>query len=256
MREEKNTIHENENIGEQFQEKTKYYPNKISRGSLNWAKKPKIFKNYSDKIKIELPPPKIKVTKEFTEIINNRKSIRDFSDKPLNLEQLSYLLWSCAGIQRTEHNITYRTAPSAGALYPIETYVVVNKTEYLDNGVYHYAIQNHELELIKTGSFGIPIANAALGQIMCAKSSVTFVFTAIFSRSKWKYKQRAYRYIYLDAGHIAENLGLAVSALNLGGCHIAAIFDDEINKILEIDGIEESAIYLMPVGNLKENRIN
>lgn len=242
---------ESENIGDKFQEETKYFPNRMPVGGLNWDAKPELYKTYPNAKKIHLHKPDLKKNINFNEILRKRKSIRFYSKDPLNLEELSYLLWTSTGIQRIEFHYEFRTAPSAGALYPIETYIVINDVVDLKPGIYHYMIKTHELELLKEGNFGIPLANAALKQKMCAEASVVFVFTAIFNRSKWKYKQRAYRYIYLDAGHIAENLGLAVTALNLGGCHVAAIFDDEVNKIIEVDGKSESVIYLMPIGHLK-----
>ena len=168
----------------------------------------------------------------------------------MSLGSLAYLLWASTGIQRMERGFEYRTAPSAGALYPIETYLVINDIAGVDNGVYHYSIITHVLEEIKLGNFQFDIAKAALGQRVCMDANVNFVWTAIFERSKWKYKQRAYRYIYLDAGHIAENPALAATALDFGSCQIGAIFDDEINKIIDVDGESESAIYLSAVGRI------
>ena len=107
------------------------------------------------------------------------------------------------------------------------------------------------LEEIKIGNFGDDIAYAALDQNMCATASVVFIWTAIFGRSKWKYAQRAYRYIYLDAGHVAENLALAVVSIACGSCQVGAFFDDEINEIVGVDGTEESSICLSVVGHPK-----
>jgi SagB-type dehydrogenase family enzyme len=115
-------------------------------------------------------------------------------------------------------------------------------------GIYHYSIRNHFLELLKKGDLAVDVARAALDQRMCAEAAVVFIWTAIFQRSKWKYAQRAYRYVYLDAGHIAENLALAATSLSLGSCHIAAICDNEANNIIDVDGIEESVIYMTVVG--------
>ena len=180
--------------------------------------------------------------------LQNRRSIREFSEKPLSKEQLSYLLWASTGIQRKEFGFEFRTAPSAGALYPIETYVVINKVDSLPQGVYHYDIQHHTLETIKTGDFRTTLSNAALNQQMCAHAAVVFIWTAIFNRSKCKYGERAYRYIYLDAGHIAENLALSATSIHLGTCQIAALYDDEVNQIIDIDGTTESTLYLSVVG--------
>ena len=181
-------------------------------------------------------------------MIQRRRSIRSFSTKAITLEQLSYLLWVCTGIQRKEEGFTFRTAPSAGALYPIETYLIINNIKRIEKGVYHYDIQHHSLDQIKLGDYSIAIAQAALDQEMCAHAAVIFVWTAIFNRSKCKYGQRAYRYIYLDAGHIAENLALGAVNLGLGSCQIAALYDDEVNNLIDIDGIKESVIYLSVVG--------
>lgn len=167
----------------------------------------------------------------------------------MTIEQLSYLLWASTGIQRREDGYEFRTVPSAGALYPIETYLVVNNVEDLDQGIYHYNVKGHFLEELKQGDFSDDIARAALDQQMCADAAAVFIWTAIFKRSKWKYGQRAYRYIYLDAGHIAENLALATAGLKLGCCHVAALFDDEVNSIVDVDGVEESTIYMSAVGH-------
>ena len=155
------------------------------------------------------------------------------------------------GIQRTEHGYEFRTAPSAGALYPIETYIAANNVEDIEQGLYHYNIKSHLIEEIKLGNFGEKLARAALDQEMCADASVVFIWTAVFRRAKWKYSQRAYRYIYLDAGHIAQNLGLAVTNVGCGSCEVGAFFDDEINSLLGIDGTEESTVCLSVVGHLK-----
>jgi SagB-type dehydrogenase family enzyme len=141
-----------------------------------------------------------------------------------------------------------RAAPSAGALYPIETYVVVGAVRGIEPGVYHYGPERHELDVIKVGDFGPEVARAALDQRMAARASVVFAWTAVFERSKWKYKQRAYRYVYLDAGHIAQNVALAAVALGLGSCQIAALYDDEANGLLEVDGSDESTLYMTAVG--------
>jgi SagB-type dehydrogenase family enzyme len=158
------------------------------------------------------------------------------------------LLWASTGIQRTERDYEFRTVPSAGALYPIETYVVANNVEDLEKAVYHYNIRTHSLEELNTGDFGEEMAHAALGQKMCADAAVVLVWTAMFDRSKWKYAQRAYRYVYLDAGHIAQNLALSATSIGLGSCQIGAFFDDEVNQIIGADGVEESVLYLSVVG--------
>jgi SagB-type dehydrogenase family enzyme len=180
--------------------------------------------------------------------LKERKSVRDFQARPMSKGQLSYLLWASTGIERIEGGYEFRTAPSAGALYPIETYVVSHDVKGLEAGVYHYDIRAHQLEQLERGDLRRQIAAAALGQGMCASAAAVFVWSAVFERCKWKYGQRAYRYIHLDAGHIAENLALAAVSLGLGTCQIGALFDDEVNKIVGIDGTDESVIYMSVVG--------
>jgi SagB-type dehydrogenase family enzyme len=238
-------------VGDDFQTETKYDRNKSLGSNLDWTNKPEIYKSYPSCKTVQLPSQFQESTISFTEVLRRRKSIRSFSTAPLSKVNLAFLLWASTGIQRTEHGYEFRTAPSAGALYPNETYIAANNVEELKEGIYHYNIKNHLLEEIKTGDFGVDLAHAALDQKMCATASVVFIWTAVFGRSKWKYSQRAYRYIYLDAGHVAENLALAATSIACGSCQVGAFFDDEINQIVSIDGMEESAICLSVVGHPK-----
>jgi SagB-type dehydrogenase family enzyme len=239
-----------ETIGDDFQRVTKYVRGQMAGGYLDWSTKPKFYKQYNERKKVEIPFPEHIETLTFDETIRNRRSMRRFSDKALSLEQLGYLLWSTTGIQRVESGHDFRNAPSAGALYPIETYCFARNVNGLNMGLYHYNIKSHLLEELNIGDFSISLTRACLGQQMLASAQIVFIWSAIFERSKWKYKQRAYRYVYLDCGHIAQNLALCASSLSLGSCQVGAFYDDEINNILGLDGKEESAIYLSVVGNL------
>jgi SagB-type dehydrogenase family enzyme len=125
---------------------------------------------------------------------------------------------------------------------------VINAVSELEMGIYHYAVENHEIEQLKLGDFRNPIARAALDQEATYFANVVFVWTAIFGRSRWKYKQRAYRYVYLDTGHSAQNVALSAVALGLSSCQIGALYDDEANVLLGVDGINESTIYMTAVG--------
>ena len=193
-------------IGDKYQQETKYEPGRMPRHRLVWESKPDVYKEYPEAQKIELTTLEPKPM-NLDRALRQRKSIRDFQAKPISQGQLSYLLWASTGIQRIEEGYAFRTVPSAGALYPIETYVVVNNVRKLQAGVYHYSVRNHQLEQIKLGEFQQAIAAAALGQEMCASAAAVFVWSAVFERCKWKYGQRAYRYMYLDAGHIVEHKG-------------------------------------------------
>jgi SagB-type dehydrogenase family enzyme len=152
------------------------------------------------------------------------------------------------GLTRIFPKFAFRTVPSAGGLYPIEVYPIINNVEDLERGIYHYNIPEHSLEFLKEGDVRNEIAKACLDQQIAFKSAVNFVWTAVIERSKWKYLQRCYRYIYLDAGHIGQNFYLIAEALGLGACTIGAIYDDEINNLLGLDGISETSIYVGVVG--------
>jgi SagB-type dehydrogenase family enzyme len=237
--------------GDDFQIKTKYIRSQSLGSSLDWGNKPELYKSYPSCRTVQLSRKHQESTLLFSEVLQRRKSVRAFSTQPLSNVDLAFLLWASTGIQRIENGYEFRTAPSAGALYPIETYIAANNVEGTEKGIYHYNIRNHFLEEIKTGNLGKEIAHAALDQKMCATAPVVFIWTAFFKRSKWKYAQRAYRYIYLDAGHISQNLALAATSVACGSCQVGAFFDDEINSIVGIDGSEESSICLSVVGHPK-----
>jgi SagB-type dehydrogenase family enzyme len=235
-------------IGDDFQRKTKHTREKLIGGYLDWSNKPDTYKNYPKNRMIKLTRNFNEKTLPLLELLKRRRSIRSFSQRPMDLADLAFLLWASTGIQRKENGYEFRTVPSAGALYPIETYVVVNNVDGLEKGLYHYEIRTHALAELKTANLAEEMAHAALEQEMCAQASVVFIWAAVFRRSKWKYAERAYRYVYLDAGHIAQNLALSAISIGMGTCQIAAFYDEEINKILGVDGEEESAIYLSIAG--------
>lgn len=161
------------------------------------------------------------------------------------------MLFGISGITRNYPQFAFRTVPSAGGLFPIETYAIINNVDGIDQGIYHYNIKYHELECLKLGDYRIEAMEACLDQKMVYNSAITFVWTAIIERSKWKYLQRCYRYIYIDAGHVGQNFYLVAEALGLGACTIGAIYDNELNNLLEIDGVEETSIYVGVIGNKK-----
>ncbi len=235
--------------GDEFQQKSKYIREQLPRHQLDWSKKPDSFKTYPSAIKIiNLPNPEFDKEIRFWSVILNRQSTRKFKNDPITLSQLSLLLFGMTGLTRIFPQVAFRTVPSAGGLYPIEVYPVVNNVENLNQGIYHYNIAKHRLELLKEGDFRLEIAKGCLDQGMAFNSAVDFVWTAIIERSSWKYLQRCYRYIYMDAGHIGQNFYLIAEALGLGACTIGAIYDDEINVVLGIDGDNETAIYVGVIG--------
>jgi SagB-type dehydrogenase family enzyme len=236
-------------IGDLFQKETKYLRGKLGGGPLLWQSQPETYKRYPQAPKFKLKIPEKDGGMPLWQAINRRRSVRSFGDTTLKKAALSQLLWASQGITMQSMGYELRAAPSAGALYPVETYLVINNAEEIDPGIYHYGVENHELEQLKLGDFREEVARAALDQGMAFSANVVFIWTAVFARSKWKYNQRAYRYVYLDAGHIAQNLALAAVSLRLGTCQIAALYDEEVNSLLEVDGEEESVLYMTVVGS-------
>ena len=238
-----------ETIGDHFQKETKYIRGKLSGRPLLWHTKPKTYKHYPEAQQVQLETPAIIGGTPLWTTIAERRSVRNFKDKPLSKQDLSQLLWATQGITKREMDFEFRVCPSAGALYPVETYLVLNNVESIDPGIYHYNIPDNSLEQLQKGDFRLKIAQAALDQDMAYSANTVFVWTALFGRAKWKYEQRAYRYVYLDAGHIAQNLALAAVGLKLGTCQIAALYDEEVNALLDIDGEDESVLYMSVVGH-------
>lgn len=232
-------------IGERFQQETKYFRDRVPGGFPASVRPPGPY-NWSETI--ELPAPRPLAQMSLHSALVGRRSIREFARTEIALEQLAYLLWASCGVKGQEDGFESRTAPSAGALYPIETYIVANRVKDVPAGVYHYSVRRHVLGVLRRGFAGREVAEAALGQSMCLGAAVVFVWTAVFERSRRKYGERAFRYIYLDAGHIGENLALAAVALGLGSCQVGAIFDDEMNAVVGVDGTSESVIYMSVVG--------
>ena len=237
-----------QSVGDEFQQRTKYQRGEVRGGRLDWASKPPTYKSYPGTPKLALSDPTVAGGVPIWDVILERRSERRFQAVPLKEEELSQLLWAAQGVTRTQQSVGLRAAPSAGALYPVETYVVIHDVEAVEAGLYHYDVAHHQLEQLKVGDFRTAIARAALDQPMAARANVVLVWTAVFQRSKWKYRQRAYRYVYLDAGHIAQNVALAAVALGVGSCQIAALYDEEANGLLGVDGVSESTIYMTVIG--------
>lgn len=235
-------------IGERFQQQSKHVREALIERTADIDTKPEPIKEYNGTLLVSLPTD-VNYSKLSLDVaLKVRRSVRRYATTPLSLEQLSYLVWAANGVQRVEEGFVYRTAPSAGALYPIETYVLVNNVIGVSKGIYHYRVMDHALETLRPGEYAKDLAEAAMGQSSCNNCAFAFIWTAVFQRATWKYGDRAYRYVYLDAGHIAENVALTAAAMGLGSCPIGAMFDDEVNEIVGVDGIGESTVYMTTVG--------
>ena len=240
-----------EGVGDLYHQETKYRKESMPRGGLDWANQPFPYKEFTRALnRFPIRPLGQKGGKSLWEAIAQRRSIREFSNQSATFSEISQLIWATQGITLKGRGFDFRASPSAGALYPIETYLVVNRVEQIPPGLYHYSVKETQLILLKEGHFGPEISQAGLGQEMLEEAACVFVWTAIVARSKWKYRERAYRYIYMDVGHIGQNLYLAATAMNLGCCTVGAFFDDEIDRLIGVDGKEEISVYLGAVGQI------
>ena len=185
-------------------------------------------------------------------VLASRRSQRDYAAEAV-LPQLllGRLLYSCAAVTGTiafdEGIAGARTYPSGGGLYPLEIYPVLQRVEGIDDGIYHYDPWSHELEEIRTGNFHGQFAAMTLGQGMLATANAILFVTAIFERSMWKYGQRGYRYTWIEAGHLGQNLYLAATALGLAPVALGGFYDAEANVLLGV-GSGEETIYAVCVG--------
>jgi len=213
----------------------------------DWGRQAARTKTYPDVPRIPLPDPSGWQALGLEQAIESRRSVRDYTAQPLTLDALSRLLHAAQGI--TEPRRGFRAAPSAGALYPIELYPVVRDVAGLEPGIYHYAVQEHALEQVQAGDPHSAVMQAGLGQSVLGQAAVCFVLSAIFQRTRFKYRERAYRYVLLEAGHVGQNLCLAATGLGLGACTVGAFDDDDLNELLGLDGQEEAALYIIAVGN-------
>lgn len=201
---------------------------------------------------IELPGPEslgIPST-DLRTAIERRRSIRSYVHKPIAPGELSFLLWCTQGVQQVHGDqITLRTVPSAGARHAFETYLLVNDVKGLEPGVYRYLALTHRLQQVDPDpTIAHRITSACFDQQFILRSGVTFIWTAVPYRMTWRYGERGYRDLHLDAGHVCQNLYLAAEAVGCGVCAVAAFDDDAINGILGINGSDQFVIYLATVG--------
>lgn len=238
--------------GRQFMEKTKYQNLTLPDQELDVPQPPLELSYPGDAAVIELPAVDCIRVKEVSlrQAIERRKSVREYARIPLSQEELAYLLWCTQGVKAiTPRPATIRNVPSAGARHALETYLLVNNVTGLNPGIYRYLALEHELLPISLSSgLAQKVAAAAVGQDFVVNSAVTFIWTAVIYRMKWRYGERGYRYIHLDAGHVCQNLYLAAHALACGVCAIGAFDDDALNALLGLDGEEHFAVYLAAVG--------
>jgi SagB-type dehydrogenase family enzyme len=256
MRKEGTSNGDHPGTGQEFMERTKYR-----------------FIGKSDQQKglpqplLELPPdPRVPVTSlpqpgsltipplDLRVAIERRRSIRSYLREPITLEELSFLLWCTQGVKEVHGTqATFRTVPSAGARHAFETYVLVNDVEGLDPGLYRFLALTHRLQIVDPDpTIAHRITSACFDQQFILRSNAVFLWTAVPYRMTWRYGERGYRDLHLDAGHVCQNLYLAAEAVGCGTCAIAAFDDDLMNELLRINGTDQFLIYLATVGKKEE----
>jgi SagB-type dehydrogenase family enzyme len=237
-------------IGCRYLKETRYTRTSLGEPRLSYPRADP-FKEYpraATRIPVHLP--KELPAADLWKLLARRRSLRQYKDRYLTREEVAALVWATQGVTLASRNYLLRTAPSAGALYPVETYLAVHRVEEMEPGLWHLNLPEFSLELLESRDTRQPLAQACLGQRFLAEAAVDFIWTGILNRAMWKYRERAIRYIFLDAGHICQNLMLAATALNLGCCPVGAFFDEEVESLVDVDGVEEVALYLASVGPL------
>ncbi|MEZ0289849.1 MAG: SagB/ThcOx family dehydrogenase [Sulfolobales archaeon] len=210
---------------------------------------------------IFLTIPYIKSRVYLEEALLNRKSYRDWKREPIDIEDLSIILWSSYGVVENIDGWFRRTSPSAGATYPMEIYVVVGsesirfRGSFLEAGVYKYNPVRHSLKLVRKGDFREELYRAALYQEWVRDAPVSIVICAVYERTTRVYGERGYRYVYMEAGHVGQNIYLMTTALGLGTVAIGAFIDSEVARVINAER-DESPLYIFPVGVPRDRFIN
>jgi SagB-type dehydrogenase family enzyme len=187
--------------------------------------------------------------------LRSRKSRRKYSEAALALEELAFLLWATQGVRKVMrgNRAIFRTVPSAGARHPFETYLVINRVDGVEPGLYRYLSLDHKLCFLRTApDLAERAAEACHHQTFVAQSAVTFIWTALPYRTEWRYSEAAPKLVALDAGHVCQNLYLACEGIGAGACAIAAYNQELLDALLGVDGEDEFAVYVAPVGKLPE----
>ena len=212
---------------------------------VDWGRRPAPYLRVGDAEVVTLPavgtPPAMSVA----QALEQRRSLREYADRAMTAEELAWVIHGATGITSTQG---YRTAPSAGALYPVETYVAVSRVEGIDPGVYHVDVRAQALEPVRSGSVAGDLMVAGLGQDFLRKAPVVLVLTGVFQRSRWKYRERHYRYVCWEGGHVAQNVYLAAESAGLGACMVGAFLDGMVNDLVRVDGRREAALGLIALG--------
>jgi SagB-type dehydrogenase family enzyme len=217
------------------------------------------FAQATEPVTIPLPSPRQDSNMSVEKAISHRRSVRDYAEGYLSLGDISQILWAAQGFtqerkdpprmwnQKYEWQGGLRTAPSAGALYPMEVYVLAGKVEGLDKGVYKYIPKTHSLKKIMIEDKRLELSDAALEQPSIESGAAVLVLAGVYDRTSYKYGDRAERYVHIETGSIAENISLQCVALGLGTVLMGAFKDDEVKKVLQMPE-DERPLLIMPLG--------
>lgn len=197
---------------------------------------------------VNLPPPPTTGAMSLQEALAHRRSVREFTQGALTLAEISQVVWAAQGVTAPER----RAAPSPGATYPLEVYLVVGEVKNLAAGVYRYHPGPHRLELVAEGDIRMPVAEAAVGQTWISKAAMVAVIAAVFERTTAHYGKRGERYVYVEAGHAAQNLLLQATALGLGARPVGAFNDLGVSRLLLLPA-GEVPLYVIPVGRIPQS---
>ncbi len=196
---------------------------------------------------VNLPSPRYDGKISVEKSLLKRRSVRTFKKAPLTLADVSQVLWAAQG---ETDNRGFRTAPSAGALYPLEVYIVSGDVDDLASGIYRYIPKGHQLILIEKGDKRPDLCRAALGQNSIQNAPFVIVFSAIPKRTTGRYGERGMQYVFIEVGHAAQNVCLQAVSMELGQVVIGAFDDSKVKKILNM-GEDELPLYILPVGRLE-----
>jgi SagB-type dehydrogenase family enzyme len=239
-------------IGKEFMRLTRYAHLSPSAQSLGVHIPPLELPLPPDARLVDLPmPEEIALAPiDLRAAIEQRRSLRKYAEQPLSLSELSFLLWATQGVKTvTARPATLRNVPSAGARHAFETYLLANRVEGLAPGLYRYAALQHKLLVVDLAADTAERAvHACADQHMVGQAAVSFIWVAVVERMTWRYCERSYRYLHLDAGHVCQNLYLAAEAIGCGACAIAAFDDDLLNQFVGADGEAQFAIYVASLG--------
>ena len=240
-------------IGREFMEMSKYQNMGPTEEQQGIIPQPPLELPYpTDKPLTRLPAPAglQMPAMDLRDAVERRVTLRKYSAKPLSLDELSYLLWMTQGVKRiTKRPATLRPVPSAGARHAFETYLLANRVEGLAPALYRFAASEHALVNLEfAADINEQVTHACTDQSQVRTSAATFIWVAVTERMTWRYSQRGYRYLYLDAGHVCQNLYLAAEQISCGVCAIAAFDDDCLNSVLKLDGESLFAIYVASLG--------